>query len=199
MTESKPTKPRRRILYTIAPLLLLIVCLAGINIFNWWRQQTLLTNGGGGETAVLNQQPNQTITTAAPTPVQTDSTTLPTATTTPPATPYIPPTFPPETHIQLLGPPEDSIFSKNQPLSFYWQWPLTLAEDQFFTVTLFVNDQLLDIGSVNEPNVGLSYRWQLNPASIPNSAEMIQWQIRLFSENSDTPLMISENRVVSLR
>ncbi|KAA3660876.1 MAG: hypothetical protein DWQ04_18135 [Chloroflexi bacterium] len=199
MTESKPTQTRWRILYTLAPLLLLIICLVGINLLNGWYQQTILKNDGGVETAVLDQQPNQPTAIAPPTLAQTLTTPLPTIIPTPSATPYILPTLPSEAQIQLLGPPEDSVFSKNQSLSFYWEWPLPLTEDQSFTVTLLVDDQLYDFGSVIEPNLGLSYRWQLSPASIPNPTETIQWQIQLFSQNSDTPLIVSERRTFSLR
>ena len=199
MTISKPTSTRRRTIYTFAPLLLLIACLVSINFVNWWTQQAAPISKTGLETAVTTPITNETIANQPTIPPTATADSSPALTTTPSAIPYNPPTFPPDTRIVLLGPPGDAAFSSKQPPVLYWQWPLPLDEDQFFVVHLFIEGTEVEIGTINEPNLGLYYQWQVNPEAIPTSAETVGWQIQLFSQQSDTPLLMSEIRSLSLR
>lgn len=201
MTKShlKPNQPHRRIIYMLAPFLFLVSCLTGINLLSWWTQQQTDAVISSEETAVVSpaggENSNQTINEPA---AQSDT---PTATTppTPSPTPYRPPQYGPETTIQLLGPPPDTIFSGNQAPIFYWKWSQSLSEDQYFAIVLLIeNDEQL-LGTLNEPNLGSQFQWQLSLNDIPGHSDSFQWQIRLHSVHDEAPLLISEVRALSIR
>ncbi|MCB8985532.1 MAG: hypothetical protein H6659_17030 [Ardenticatenaceae bacterium] len=183
----------KRIIYTVMPLTLLLLCLGLINLLP--DQQAPAAGSGGqtdkGETAVTtaDNTPSALATLAPPTAA-------PTITPTPAPTPL--PTLPPDAAITLLGPPDGSVFSAAAPLSLYWTWPYPLREDEYFAIYLAAAGTEQFLGRVPEPNLGDGYFWQVPPAALSGLGPELSWQIRLQSTLADAPLLASETRAVRL-
>lgn len=182
----------KRIIYTIMPLGLLLLCLGMINLLP--TRPTPETNTGGsseGATAVAANTPSAALATLPP-PSAT-----PTATPLPSPTPL--PTLPPDAAITLLGPPDGSVFSAAAPLSLYWTWPYPLRDDTTFAIYLTANGVEQKLGALGEPNLGDNgYYWQIQPADLAGLSADLTWQIRLESTLADTPLLTSETRAARL-
>jgi hypothetical protein len=110
----------------------------------------------------------------------------------------MPATIPPDTAVQLLGPPPESTFPINDTVSFYWHWPQPLAEDQRFALYLLADDQERLLGIVDEPNLGTSFRLSASPGEFVETTGTIQWQVRLESELLEYPLTESKVRSIAL-
>ena len=197
MTESNPIKPYKRILYAMGPLLFLIVCLGFINLFNWWQHRSQIDDVV--QVTAVSTPTNNQLVSNSPTPLPTATNTVSIPSPTPSATVYKPPQFPAGTNIQLLGPPQNAIFNRQQQLLFYWHWPLALTEDQFFTVTIFHEGETIELGIVNKENLGTNYQWQQDFDDLPQTGAQIQWQVILFSSHDELPLAVSDPRFISLR
>ena len=197
MTESKRTTNYKRLFYTVAPLLLLIVCVVGINWVNWQVSRSQVADVV--PVTAVSSQPSDNAATIAATPSPIASIALPTQTPRPTATPYEPPQFSIESSINLLGPPQDAAFFDQQNGSFYWQWPLELADDQYFSIVVIDAGDILELGRINEPNLGQHYYWQQKLSRDQYATDLLQWQVILFSEYSETPLLFSEPRMFVLR
>lgn len=186
---------KRQQLYIVAPFLLLIFCLGSLNL-----GRLLVAPATDGlvltVTAVPPHTPAAIAATvgATPTPTQPPATTIRQAS----ATPYTPPTYSDNELIQLLGPPPDSTFAPDATISFYWQWPLPLNEDQVFEVYLLAEDEETLLGTVYEPNVGDSYRLHVDMSAVKVTAVPFQWQVRLKTNLRSQPLRASEQRFLML-
>lgn len=106
------------------------------------------------------------------------------------------PTFSPETAVSLLGPPPDSFFYDDTTITFYWLWPLPLADDQQLTLYAMVDGTEQQFGSLDSPNLGEAYRLTINLADVAETADSIQWQVRL--QNNTATLTQSEWRSLNL-
>lgn len=171
------------------PLFLLLACLAVINVFDYLTSSAPIA---------------QTIPTTLPT-VLLLQTSLPSATplliipssTPPPPTPSpVPPTIPLETAVSLLGPPPNSFFYDDTTITFYWLWPLPLTDNQQLTLYIMVDGTEQQFGSLDSPNLGEAYRLTINLADVAETADSIQWQVRL--QNNTAILTQSEWRTLNL-
>ncbi len=188
---------RRRAIYTVTPLLLLVLCLAAINLVPGW--------AGGQVAGPTGEARDETVTAVSTTPSATLSasiTQLPAATSTAVPTttpsPMPSPTLPPDALIQLLGPPEASVLSANTPLSLYWLWALPVNEGQALVVYLQANGQEVRAGALAEANMGAGYRWQISPDQLAALGEQVTWQVRLETVATGDVLLSSEPRTVRL-
>ena len=115
----------------------------------------------------------------------------------PTTTPYTPPLYSADENIHLLGPPPGSTFA-HTTISFYWQWSLPLTEDQHFKVYLFTEEQTILLGTLDEPNVGDSYRLQVALEDVKLTADTIHWLVQLETTQLDQPLRVSEGRSLTI-
>ncbi|RMG99564.1 MAG: hypothetical protein D6706_05265, partial [Chloroflexi bacterium] len=104
------------------------------------------------------------------------------------------PTLPPGAQIELLGPPPDTTWVGNQPVTFYWQWPYPLANNQQFVVVIQTNGEEQRLGAVDQPNLGTGYRLQ---AVLPTNGELV-WEVRLETKAALAPLISSERRILTI-
>ncbi len=76
--------------------------------------------------------------------------------------------------IQLYGPPPNSVFSLQTPLTVYWDWPYENFEDRHFSLYLVDDSGEYLAGTVNEPSLG-NRGFQLNfvPADILKAGVLI--------------------------
>ena len=188
---------KRQQLYILAPFLLLVFCLGSLNVGHWLISRPLET-----EVMVTTAVPYTTRTPilSLTNPPPTTTAVLPTITPTPQPLPtlYTPPIYSDDTIIQLLGPPTDSTFAAEATVSFYWQWPLALSEDQFFAVTLLTEDGVQIVGTVHEPNVGDHYRLHMRLEDVGRTAVSLQWQVTLSTTFTPQPLRTSETRSLQI-
>jgi hypothetical protein len=184
---------KRGWLAIMTPFLLLVSCLVSLNLGQWFGSQP--TDVVVGTATAVVTPPTPTPTTSVPTiPPAPTTTTTP----TPAPTAYVPPPFTDSDIIQLLGPPAESRFSATTTLSFYWQWPLPLTEEQFFVVYFLTEDNEIRVGTVGEPNIGDGYRLHVDIEALKLTAVSLQWQVRLASDLTDEPLRVSEKRPLTL-
>lgn len=194
---------RKRAATIFAPFLFLLLLLAFINwvIPQKETEESLALREttpapasppGQGEAAPTDVQPPRV---AQPTSTMEPSGT-PIDTPTPTATPYVPPTFPADTRIELLGPPRESIFLAGDPVSLFWRWPFSLSPDQRFEVVILTNGQETELGDVGIANLGNAYTAQLPLANLASESTPLQWQVRLATSFSETPILASEQRTI---
>ena len=187
------TIPRwRQIVYITTPFFLLLFGLIALNVLTREDEIAVVvptSTPSHTETAVLQQS-----VTITPQPTITSE-----PTTSPPtATPYRPPVYHAEVAVSLLGPPHDTIFRLQDSVVFYWDWPLPLTDDQQFTLYIQHDGQPIPIASLNEPNLGTTYRASLPLTDLLSETAVIQWQIRLESSFADTPLTTSDIRTITV-
>lgn len=193
MTNLRPTSKRRRQIYSVLPLLFLLLCIGGINMM--YRIRSPQTETGISVSTMTNPVDDATqlarlgTETAVPT-----ATAIPSATPTPLPTPTIPVTA----TITLMGPPDHAVFATTDMISFYWRWPLPLAEGQLFSLYQLTETEDIILGSLTEPNVGSSYRLRIPATRLAETAVIPQWTIRLETTTHDT-LVSSESRSLTLR
>lgn len=182
--NNTPIPRWQQIIYIITPFFLLLF---GLITFNLLTRDDAVVEVAAVETAVF--QPT-------PTPIAA-STITPAPTSSPPtATPYNAPVYDAETAVILLGPPDETLLRLQDLVVFYWDWPLPLSDDQQFTLYIQHDGQTTAIASLNEPNLGTTYRANLHLGDLLTEAATIQWQIRLESSFADTPLTASDIRTI---
>lgn len=183
-----PADDNLKRLYILAPFFLLVLLLLFINL----APRLFVSRSGASPIPVPSVTPSPQPTAAItpspplPSPLPATPTPLPTA------------TLPPDATIKLFGPPTDAVFSLNTPITFYWQWPLPLAEGQQFGVYLLVEEQFYRLGTVTEANLGLSYRLQTTLEPVAETAESAQWLVQLETTTAQ-PLLQSESRSIQLQ
>lgn len=103
----------------------------------------------------------------------------------------------PPTSIQINGPPEDSVFSFQTPLTIYWEWPFDQDESQRFTV--YLQDEFGDYlaGMLNEPSLGdQGYQLSFVPADVVQSEGTYLVQIRLEYVEQQVIIATSKPRAI---
>lgn len=198
-SSSAPAK-RRGVIVIVAILVLII----GLGAINWLfpaqssqaeiEQGTALTQTGGEELAEAsgpttltppllglatpwgvigrdNQSQSQSQSTATP------SSTAQAATPAPP--PAVTVELPAEAMIQLLGPPANSSFRLDDPVSFYWDWPLALGPNQRFAVYLRAGSDEWLLGAVEHNNLGSAYRLRAELTELVSQPAQYEWLVRL--------------------
>jgi hypothetical protein len=194
LETEETAKPRRwqQVLYILAPLFLLLVCLGFINFVP------------GRFTAVLTPSPpypeNETASSTAVSPTPAANS-LPIATLSPTPAPTLIPTatLPPDAVIDLHGPPANSSFRRDDTISFYANWPLPLTESQQLAAYIRIEDQPpILLGTLEEPNIGRLYRWQMNVGDIAETAVSLEWWVQLQTGSSTPPILTSPSRSVTL-
>lgn len=187
--NNTPIPRWQQIIYIVTPFFLLLFGLITFNVLT--RDDAVVV--AGAETAVFQPTPTP-IATSTMTPIPT-----PVPTSRPPtATPYNAPVYDAETAVVLLGPPDETLLRLQDLAVFYWDWPLPLSDDQQFTLYIQHDGQTTAIASLNEPNLGTTYRATLHLNDLLTEATTIQWQIRLESSFADAPLTASEIRTITV-
>jgi hypothetical protein len=188
----------KQIFYAFLPLLLLLACLALFNLLAIAGRQAEATPSpaatAGDEGRVeATAVPNPTTPAAETTPASTPSPTAP-ATATPP------PTVPATATITLLGPPPAAIFTLENPITFYWQWPEPLPEAYVFRLYLEAGGREVVLGEAAAPNVGRGYRLRIDPGDYLAGSGTASWQVRLEETAvAGRTLLSSEERTLQIR
>jgi len=86
-----------------------------------------------------------------------------------------------EVAIPALSPGPGREFTVEDTINFDWYWPALPEPGQHFALYLIDGDQEYDLGSLTEPNNGISYRLTVDAADIPVTGEELGWQVRLES------------------
>ena len=101
---------------------------------------------------------------------------------------------------QLLGPPENSRFSRRDTISFYWQAARELQEDQQFTLYLIDSGgNEHQLATVVEANLGQLFQTSTLPAKHQLGAGSYSWEVRLGEGAQEGDLGRSERRAITLR
>lgn len=197
--KEESNRVQRKWLYVVAPFCWLLLCLGSINVATWWKTRPL-KQLPATITAVPMPSPLPTATQQAANNISDVVQPNATATATPSSTVtlYTPPVYSTDTIIQLLGPPPGGSFANTAIVSFYWQWPLPLTEDQEFRVYLLAEDQKVLLGTINEPNVGDSFRLQVALEDVRLTADGLYWFVQLETTHLDQPLQTSETRSLTI-
>ena len=107
----------------------------------------------------------------------------------------LPPTPPANAQIQLIGPPPDSSFYLDDPLSTIWTWPLPQEAGQQFAVFLVTDENEFLAGTVKDPSLGdFGYQLTYFPGDVVNSEGTFLLQIRLQQIKSQIDLVTSVPR-----
>ena len=102
------------------------------------------------------------------------------------------PTPPANAQIQLVGPPPDSSFYLDDPLSTIWTWPLPQETGQQFAVYLFSDENEFLAGTVKDPSLGaFGYQLTYFPGDVVDSEGTYLLQIRLQQIRSKIDLVTS--------
>ncbi len=190
---------KKQILYILAPLIFVAVCLGVINFAPLLLGETAVSPSAVSE----NAEPTANVIDSAVPGLETavpPTQAPPTATPTPLPTP----TIPPEAVITLLGPPTDSHFRAVDTISFYWHWPLPLSDDQQLAVYARVNGQDMALGTLSEANLGRDYRLDQDAAAILGERETavsLEWFVQLqlqSNANPQHPLRTSDVRTIQI-
>lgn len=190
LTDSgqRRSKRFRRIITIFAPFLLLLLLLI-------WLNRDMLT---AVRDAAPGAQQQQTVATAVPgEPSTTAEAAAPAATGAAPTATAVPlPTLPPDSTIQLLGPPAASVFAADAAVVFYWAWTTPLSEAFRFELHITGNGPPLEVAAGFEPNIGLGYNVTLPAASLPPGS--YSWSIRLVQADGRDVVRESEQRPLTL-
>jgi len=110
--------------------------------------------------------------------------------------------------IQLLGPPQESIFELNPENALYFTWLMKkpLEDGQFFSLILGQDGaEGLAVGSVNVPASGSQYQIVVNANQISSGSSTKFWQIKLIdqsgqiiSESDKWPIVLSQFDIVEI-
>ena len=104
----------------------------------------------------------------------------------------LPPMPPINAQIQLIGPPPDSSFHLEDPLSTIWTWPLPQEAGQQFAVFLVTDENEFLAGTVKDPSLGdFGYQLTYSPGDVVNSEGTYLLQIRLQQTMSQIDLVTS--------
>lgn len=190
MQDPHQRRPNRftRFIYIFAPFLLLLAAVVALN----WEALTTrspIATTAGVTTAVVQQpvRPDSSATLAATSAAATAvDPPQPTATAVPL------PTIAPDAIIQLVGPPQDSLFAEDTAVAFYWNWSLELPDTTEFMLTITSTDTQIDLPVGSDPNLGLGYRVTLPPGTL--SPGEYSWTVRLIAVDGSEVLRESETR-----
>ena len=193
MILTVPAAQKRRIkqiVYVLTPLAGLLSCLGFINLVPPWLNRPPEPAATPSSAVIDVETETAAPPTQLPTPIMTA-----TAVPSPPPSP----TLPPDVRIELLGPPPDSSFRQEDAISFYWDWPLAVAEDQQLAVYVRQNEQETLLSAVAEPNLGARYRVRVDAASLAQMAGPIEWFVRLQSELTPPSVLVqSDTRTLNI-
>jgi len=107
------------------------------------------------------------------------------------------PTRFPNDSIVFIGPPSNSIFSLQTPVTIYWDWPFYEDQNQLFAVYLMDDSGEYLAGTADEPSLG-NRGYQLNfiPRDTVNSEGPYLIEIRLQQMESLAVLAVSNPRSI---
>jgi len=88
-----------------------------------------------------------------------------------------------EVAIPALSPGPGRAFTIADTIIFDWYWPALPEPGQHFALYLIDGDQEHKLGTLTEPNNGISYRLTVDGADIPVTGEDLGWQVRLENVN----------------
>lgn len=188
-------------LYAIVPLLLLLLCLALVNLLR------LPASTVGANTPPVSAAEATVLPSATPEPSRTKPP-LSTATIVPSPTPSSLPTLTPavestpqlptELQIRLMGPPSGSSYGPGESVTFFWEWPLPLTEEQRLTLYLLGEDNQLQVGSLEASNLGKAYTIALTGEQLAGFDGALSWEVRLETESGAGSMLNSERRTFSV-
>jgi len=185
--QQKKVVANRRKLYAILPLLALLFAVLLLNLQRRSPRQDEVA-AVVVETAVSPTQPSISST-------PTRSPILPAIILpTPTATALPPPPLPNSASITLIGPPDESSILRNSPVSFYWAYTEQLQPEQQFVFILQQGEQEVVRGILREPNLGDSYRFQMNLKDSVIEPGTAVWQIGLQWLSEEQWLIASPQR-----
>lgn len=84
-----------------------------------------------------------------------------------------------EVAIPALSPGPGRVFTVEDTINFDWYWPALPEPGQHFALYLIDGAQEHELGSLTEPNNGISYRLTVAGADIPVTGDDLGWQVRL--------------------
>jgi hypothetical protein len=162
---------KKRLLYTLALLLFLLLSILIIN----WRTPPQRAN----EVVAVSSTPPAIVVSSQTRPPILPATILP-ATLAPSATPGATsrPQLANSAAITLMGPPDNSSFPQNGSVSFYWTFSEQLQPGQQFVLFMQQNGQALPLGALTEPNLGSGFQLMIDLRDVAVSGTAV-WQIRL--------------------
>lgn len=101
--------------------------------------------------------------------------------------------------VVVYGPPPESAFHLDEPITFYWSWPEPLTEEQQFSLYLRSNAGEQRIGTISEANLGRAYWLSATLADRVSGPGPVAWHVRLEEVSGDRTFARSPERVLSLR
>lgn len=191
----------RRFFTIVAPFLLLLACLAIINVLPHYVSFTGNVAAEPSATAPVRPSPTRPpATSTVPLTQNEASTPIPamTATVTASPSPMPIPTLPAGAMIHLLGPPDKSEFSTQDSITFYWDYAHPLPEGSSFVLFFMVGNEEHQLNAGDRPNLGSAYRTRVSPGELASSADIVQWRVMLQTPLTTSPLMESETRSIRL-
>ncbi len=200
MSESiKKQKRIKQFIVTFTPFFILTLLFIGFNFWPGWLNQFNQPTVVEVDSVEVTKGANEPRLGEAE---QVELETAVTSTTTPPptSTPFPQSTLPPETNITLNGPPQASVFPNTSNITFYWNWPLPLADNQQFALTMIDDAQEQQIATINEQNLGQQYALTVNIGTLKSTApeSLFIWQIQLIDSESGTILAQSKQRQIAI-
>ena len=185
----KKVSSRKRLGYTVAPLLILLLIFGLTNFFSPEEQQEQMATIG--ETAVSSTQ-NPPAATATRRPIL-QATILPSP--TPAATPRL--ELPITTDIIPIGPPANSSLPRNSRIAFYWTFSGSLQPGQEFVLTMQQNDEEIALGTATRPNLGDGYQLLVDLTTVDVLPGTAVWQLHLEWSENHQRLLSSEERTIT--
>ena len=189
--KNRPSKISRskRIGYTVAPLLILLLIFGLTNFFSPEEQQEQMATIG--ETAVSTTQ-NSPAATATRRPIL-QATILPSP--TPAATPRL--EIPITANITLIGPPANSSLPGNSHVAFYWTFSGSPQPGQEFVLTMQQGDEEIVLGSIARPNLGDGYQLLVDMRTVDVLPGTAVWRLHLEWAENHQRLLSSEERALT--
>lgn len=181
---------RKRLFYILLPLLILLIA---VLLFNLLRPSTQQTEIVSVETAVPTPQQPTTGSSQTRPPIL-PAIILPTPTSTAQSRP----TLPASANITLIGPPNNSSFTQNGRVSFYWTFSEQLEPGQQFIFSLRQNEQELIQHNLPEANLGSIYHLQIDLGKLTIEPGTAVWQIGLRWADEEQWLLVSNERNLNI-
>ncbi|MEZ4589675.1 MAG: hypothetical protein R3D55_00825 [Chloroflexota bacterium] len=180
---------RKRLFYSITPLLLMLVALVVLNVVT---PKTEPPPQNEAANTAVSPQPVANASTPTRSPIL-QATILPSP--TPTSTPL--PDPPAEATITLFGPPAESSLPVNGRITFYWTYSEPLLPGQAMVLTVRQNDLAVAASSLTAPNFGSGYQVSLDFGELTEGGTAV-WQVHLQWQNIAEPLLQSEPRSLVL-
>ncbi len=103
-------------------------------------------------------------------------------------------------NIKLIGPPSNSFFSLQTPLTVYWDWPLEQENDQQFAVYLLDDSGEHLVGTADEPSLGnRGYQLSFVPGDKVNFDGPYLLEVRLEQVDSQGLIAASNPRTINFK